>query len=111
MTNLEKMKIELRDQNGTIFNDTELESFLIDNSLNKNDEYVLENKPKLMLSVRDALRSLLRDWNAAQTKISGDMQESYSKGGIVSEIEKIERTYLNDLIIGAMEYEDWTCRF
>lgn len=104
MTNLEKIRIELRDHSKKIFSDIELESFLTDNSLNKDTEYTNTDKAQLMLSVKDALRSLLRDWDAAQTKISGDMQEGYSKTGIVAEIERIEKTFLNGLVISEMEY-------
>jgi hypothetical protein len=104
MTNLQKIRIELRDQQSKIFSDEELESFLTDNGLNKNDVYTMSMKQKIMLSVKDALRSLLRDWDAAQTKISGDLQEGYSKSGVVSEIERIEKENDSNFCVGEIGY-------
>ncbi|AJW76914.1 hypothetical protein X275_01335 [Marinitoga sp. 1197] len=106
MTNLERIRIELRDLNGKVFADSELEAWLGDHGLNKDDLYLAENKSYLMLAVRDALRQLLRDWDSAKTTIKGDYQEGYSKSALASEIERITREYEWDLIIGEMGYED-----
>ncbi|AEX84778.1 hypothetical protein XO10_00640 [Marinitoga sp. 1135] len=106
MTNLERIRIELRDSNGKVFSDSELEAWLSDHGLNKDDLYTAENKISLMLAVRDALRQLLRDWDSAKTTTRGDYQESYSKTSLIREIERITREYEWDLVIGEMSYED-----
>ncbi|WP_129408082.1 hypothetical protein [Marinitoga lauensis] len=106
MTNLERMRIELRDNNSKVFSDSELEAWLGDHGLNKDDLYVAENKTYLMLAVRDALRQLLRDWDSAKTTTRGDYQESYSKTSLIREIERITREYEWDIVAGEMSYED-----
>ena len=106
MTNLERIRIELRDLNGKVFSDIELEAWLNNYGLNKDDLYISENKPKLMLAVRDALRQLLRDWDSAKITTKGDYLERYSKTSLIREIERITREYEWELTIGEMSYED-----
>lgn len=100
MTNLERIRIELRDNNAKMFSDNELTAWLTDYRLNPNNQYSQRNKKSLMLSVREALRQLYRDLDSSKTVVRSGYLEGYNKQAIGEEIERITRQYDWDIVVG-----------